>query len=365
MAEKQHIDLLHQGAEVWNQWREDENYVVPDLSWQDLREINIREMDLSKANLTGVNLSNEDLSNTYFDDANFSQANLNGANLSKAHLVGANFFLASLVGANLEKADLQAADFRHADLSNSNLSFTYLGGAILTDANLHSAHVMGAEFNATTLGDNDLTAVKGLEAIKHGAASIIGIQTLYRSRGDIPAAFLRGCGIPEEFISYIPSLFGQARDYYSCFISYSSKDEPVVSKIYNDLQKAGVRCWFAPQDLKAGEDFNSTIRDAIDASDKLLLVLSSNSVHSKWVELEVRKAIEKENLSNKSILFPVRLDDAVMETKSEWLRHLVESKHIGDFRQWQSADAYQRAVSQLIRDLTLSTAIESEDVGAK
>jgi hypothetical protein len=365
MAEKEHLNILSQGPDVWNDWREAEFYVAPDLSGQDLRGAEIGKCYLAEANLRRVNMSEEDLSNAQLNEADLSEANLNGANLSNARLTRANLFLATLVGTNLYGADLQAADFRDANLTNSNLSETYLGGTTFTGADLSHTNLIGATINATTFGDNDLSVVEGLNAVKHGAASIIGVQTLYRSKGRIPEDFLRGCGVPENLITYVPSLFGDALESYSCFISYSSKDEEVVDSIYRDLQTAGVRCWRAPQNLKVGENITSTIYDAIRLSDKLLLVLSSNSVESEWVHTEVRKALEKERAIGKSVLFPVRLDDSVLTSNYEWAITLRTSRHIGDFRHWQERSNYQRAISRLIRDLKLSIAIESEKSGAE
>jgi hypothetical protein len=47
---------------------------------------------------------------------------------------------------------------------------------------------------------------------------------------------------------------------YSCFISYSSKDQLFADRLHADLQDKGVRCWFAPHDLPIG----AKTRDAID-----------------------------------------------------------------------------------------------------
>ena len=49
-------------------------------------------------------------------------------------------------------------------------------------------------------------------------------RTIYRSQGKIPEIFLRGAGVPEDFIVYMRSLVGKAIEFYSCFISYSTKD---------------------------------------------------------------------------------------------------------------------------------------------
>jgi len=364
MADKEHIRILNLGHDAWNDWREREFFLAPDLSQEDLRGKGIGSCYLGNANLRGANISGEDLSKTDLHDSDLSQANLNGTNLSETHFTGANFFLATLVGANLYKADLQAADFREADLTDANLTETYLGGALLTGAVLHKTRLTGATLNATTFGDNDLSVVEGLDSVKHGGPSIIGIQTFYRSNGNIPDDFLRGSGVPENFIGYVPSLFGEAVSFYSCFISYSAKDEAPALKIYHDLQDAGVRCWISPQDLKVGESIRSTIEDAIILYDKLLLVLSSNSVRSEWVKTEVSKALEKEQATQKTVLFPIRLDDAVFETDSDWAVNLRSVRNIGDFRAWEDADAYQRAISRLVRDLRLSIVIDSENAEA-
>jgi len=62
-------------------------------------------------------------------------------------------------------------------------------------------------------------------------------------------------------IEYLPSLLNQAIQHYSCFISYSAKDQDFAERLHADLQNKGVRCWFAPHDMPIG----GKIRDEIDA----------------------------------------------------------------------------------------------------
>ncbi len=76
------------------------------------------------------------------------------------------------------------------------------------------------------------------------------------------------------------------------------------------------------------------------------------SLASSWVEQEVETAFEKERESGgKLVLFPVRLDNSVMDAKSGWAAHIKRTRHIGDFRQWKDHDAYQEAFKRLMRDL--------------
>jgi hypothetical protein len=106
----------------------------------------------------------------------------------------------------------------------------------------------------------DLSNSIGLDCVNHWGPSSVGIDTIYRSGGKIPEVFLRGCGVPENFIQYMSSLTAKAFEYYSCFISYSSKDQDFAERLHADLQNKGVRCWFAPEDMKIGDK----IRDRID-----------------------------------------------------------------------------------------------------
>ena len=168
--------------------------------------------------------------------------------------------------------------------------------------------------------------------------------------------FLRRAGIPEDFIEYMPSLAHKPFEFYSCFISYSSKDQAFADRLYADLQSNAVRCWFAPEDLKIGDKFRLTIDESIRVYDKLLLILSEHSVASDWVEHEVETALAREKEQKRTMLFPIRLDDAVMKIETGWQAHIKNTRHIGDFREWKDHDAYQKAFTRLLRDLKASEA---------
>ncbi len=200
-------------------------------------------------------------------------------------------------------------------------------------------------------GDTDLSTARGLETVRHEFPSTIGIDTIYNSKGNIPGVFLRGCGVPEDFIIYMRSLVGKAIEFCSCFISYSTMDDDFAQRLYADLQHQGVRCWFAPEDLKIGDKFRMRIDESIRVYDKLMVVLTENSIRSPWVEEEVETALEKERKHNKPALFPIRLDDAVMETDQAWAASLRRTRHIGDFRAWKDHDQYQKSFERLLRDL--------------
>jgi hypothetical protein len=51
------------------------------------------------------------------------------------------------------------------------------------------------------------------------------------------------------------------------------------------------------------------------------------------------------------VLFPVRLDDAVMDAQAGWAADIRRTRHIGDFQNWKAHDLYSKAFERLLRDL--------------
>jgi hypothetical protein len=199
---------------------------------------------------------------------------------------------------------------------NGDLREANLREAGLTWANLSGADVSGSRFFETILSNVALSGCNNVDAIRHDDPSPIDIRTLQLSR-TLPLPFLRGIGLPEALIEYLPSLlFGQSIQHYSCFISYPSKDDGFVHRLHADLQDKGVRCWFAPHDMKSGAKILDTLDEAIRLRDKVLLVLSEASIASDWVEDEVTKAFAEERQRGGVVLFPVHLDDAVFDPRS-------------------------------------------------
>jgi hypothetical protein len=356
MANQEQLAILEQGVEVWNEWRDEHPDIrEPDLSKANLNNFNLNRANLSNARLDYVYLSDADLRNArligatleyaHLEYAHLEYADLRDVDLRSTHLDYAILCDADLSGVNMPFADLRVVDLRNADLQGTNLS----------NADLSGADLSGAKLRYTIFGAVDLSTVKGLEMVRHRGPSTIGIDTIYRSHGNIPEVFLKGAGIDDTFITYIRSLVGKPIEYYSCFISYSSKDEAFAKRLYADLQSHNVRCWFAPEDMKTGDEIRHRIDESIRLYDKLLLVLSEHSVASKWVEFEVEAAMDKEQEGKSPVLFLVRLDNTVLESTTSWAKHIKRTRNIGDFTNWKNHDDYEKAFTRLLRDLKSET----------
>ena len=213
-----HVKILDSGRKSWNMWRAGNDNIMPNLA----------DHDLKGRDLRGYFLSN----------VNFGSADLTGANLSGANLYQAEFFLAELDSADLSNSDLRGAKFHDANLTHASLIRADLYRADFISTRLHRADFTSAQCNLTAFSNVDLSSVVGLSSIVHRGPSSIDSLTLYKSRDPLPLDFLRGVGVPDIMIDYLPAIFNKAIQFYSCFISYSAEDQepkPVSSVMMSSM----------------------------------------------------------------------------------------------------------------------------------
>jgi hypothetical protein len=338
MADENHLQILNQGADVWNQWRKEHPDIRPDL----------KGAYSFNTELEGVNLSNADL---------------RGAMMVGLNLINADLKRSTLLDANLCETDLRGADLSLANISYAALAHTRLRNALLFRTRFTGSNLSFIDLLETIFADTDLSQTRGLEKCKHFGPSFIDFQTIQKS-WPLPNVFLQGLGLPDSYIEYLPSLIGSLEpiQFYSCFVSYSHKDEEFAQRLYADLQSNGVRCWYAPEDMQGGRKIHHQIDDAIRVHDKLLLILSEQSMNSAWVENEIVKARKRELTEGKQVLFPLGLCE--FKGIKNWelfygdegrdLAQEIREYFIPDFSNWKDHDSYKKAFDKLLKDLKAS-----------
>lgn len=364
--------ILRLGTSAWNAWRADNPNLSPLLRGLDLRGIKAKGADLRGTDLRDARLCGGDLRDVDLRDAQLSRSDLTGADLSRARLSWANAVSSVLTEANLSSADCRGTDLRNADLHRAILIQTDFRGASatyvdFTEANLQRADLNGANLTGsilagadcdstvlleTILADVNLLGAKNLTTCIHLGPSVVDSRTLAKS-GDLPLSFLRGCGLPDLVIEVLYPT------YQSCFISYSTKDQEFADRLYTDLQARGVRCWFAPHDIQGGRKIHEQVDEAIRTHDKLLLILSDQSMSSNWVRTEIANARAKEQQQKRQMLFPISLvpfdrirswklfdADAGIDSARE-----IREYFVPDFSNWKDHDLYRQAIERLVRDL--------------
>jgi hypothetical protein len=142
----------------------------------------------------------------------------------------------------------------------------------------------------------------------------------------------------------------------SCFISHSSKDEAFAQKLAARLKTEGIPVWYAPDDIRPGDKIFEQVKQAIASFDRLLVVLSKDSMKSNWVTTELAKALDRERLEGIRVLFPVAI--VPIEEIRKWecvdpdsgtdIARELRSYHIPDFSRWSNLAEFEKQVVKVV-----------------
>jgi len=193
------------------------------------------------------------------------------------------------------------------------------------------------------LGDAEATAKKlgqVVEALRqaglqdeHRIAEIIressramGYEDYFRSieaKGTREAAVEKGLGDAEARAKELV----QVPQMPKVFISHSSKDDRFVQRLAGDLRGAGVEVWVDDR-ITVGDEFVGEINQGLFDSDYVAVVLSTNSIKSRWVEKEYSASLSREVRESEKIVLPL-LTGNIADCD---IPPLLSNKNYADFR---------------------------------
>jgi hypothetical protein len=124
------------------------------------------------------------------------------------------------------------------------------------------------------------------------------------------------------------------------FISYSRRDQEFVTRLASDLDTQVANVWFDQSTIQLGQKWHDEIMDGIRGCKAFILVLSPDSIESKYVREEVNKALEL----GKTI-FPVIYRPAKWKDEFETLVREVQTL---DLRSGSYTESFQKLVDGLM-----------------
>lgn len=142
---------------------------------------------------------------------------------------------------------------------------------------------------------------------------------------------------------------------HDVFISYASEDLPLVEAVCAELERGGIRCWYAPRDVDPGTKYQVAIVDAINDCRLVLLLLSSHSNESEHVEREIENAYATEV---RRPVLPVRIENVKL---SKSLKYYLSSV------QWFDASAppFESHLRRLVTHLQARLSRPAPDGGTQ
>ena len=159
------------------------------------------------------------------------------------------------------------------------------------------------------------------------------------------------------------SSYSAESTFSSCFISYSSGDEEFAQKFAANMRNAGIRVWFALDDIAPGAKIYSQIKEAIFSFDRVLVILSKNSLNSHWVKTELSSALSRQHREGRNVLYPISIMP-ISELKA-WeymdsdsgvdIARELRSFHIPDFSNWRDGANFKENLDKVVKSLRNNT----------
>jgi hypothetical protein len=110
------------------------------------------------------------------------------------------------------------------------------------------------------------------------------------------------------------------------FLCHASEDKPVVRDIYKRLvTQAWIDPWFDEERLGPGQDWNLEIEKAVEASDAVIVCVSSRSVSKEgYVQKELRHVLDiaLQKVYGAIFVIPVKLDDCELPRQLRGIQSL-------------------------------------------
>ena len=134
----------------------------------------------------------------------------------------------------------------------------------------------------------------------------------------------------------------------SVFLCHSSQDKLIVRGLYQRLLTEGwIDPWLDEEKLLPGMDWDEEIQKAVEASDSVLVCLSSNSVKKTgYVQKELRFVLDfalYQPLDETIFIIPIRLDDCPVP-------RVLQSRQYADY---YPAEQTERVFHQIIAGLRI------------
>lgn len=110
---------------------------------------------------------------------------------------------------------------------------------------------------------------------------------------------------------------------HDVFISYSTKDKITADAICHVLEENKMKCWIAPRNITSGKPYAEEIVDAISSTKIVVLVFSTNSQGSQFVNNEINIAF-----SNNKPILSFKIDESMPQGELEYflkVNHWLEA----------------------------------------
>ncbi len=103
------------------------------------------------------------------------------------------------------------------------------------------------------------------------------------------------------------------------FLSYAHNDGFLAKKIASALENEGLSVWNAEREILPGDNFAEKISEALKASDAMVVLLTPESLKSKWIQWEIEYALGNKSYNRRVIPVLVGSEENLSLESIPWI----------------------------------------------
>ena len=143
------------------------------------------------------------------------------------------------------------------------------------------------------------------------------------------------------------------------FISHAYTDEPLVKKISDGLEEAGLEVWDATRDVLPGANWTDEVARALKESKAMVVLLTADALRSSWVRREIEYALGEQNYRER--LISVLASDPG-ELKKEDIPWILRHLHLIDMGEYEEEEGIKQIAQAILENDIASSSPTSASI---
>jgi hypothetical protein len=131
------------------------------------------------------------------------------------------------------------------------------------------------------------------------------------------------------------------------FISYTSRDEPLATRLVAYLEKAGLDAWYQNREVLPGDNWAEKIAQGLKESNAMIVLVSADAMKSDSVRSSISYALGEKAFNGR--LIPVFVGDSKYSDSVPWIFNRFKTFTLPEFQQFAEEEQFQK-IAQLLKE---------------
>ena len=201
----------------------------------------------------------------------------------------------------------------------------------------------------TIIANCDLTRVIGLDNVRHAGPSMISLDTLARSKGQVSARFLEGAGVPPLLVAAQDAFRESGMTSTRVLLLGSENDAEFAAKVKAGLSEAQVPSWIIAADDEASLQSGATNLDNAVYYDRLVLLCTARSLENPITSRYFASLLNGQGPSTGASLVAVAADEIFYQREDRLCSGLRDGVVV-DFRGCEDEARFQESLAALVQE---------------